>query len=125
MHSYIKKSTIIRDFRMQIDGKSKAKVKMLDTPFFDTINRVFRNKPHDVKFHITKENTLVFNIDFTNNVNVYLEHFPESYPSTLMTLCYGGLYDENTQMENSDLTHCLDIIEESVTTQHDSNPTDA
>lgn len=116
MQSYIKKSTIIRDFRMQVDGKPKSKVKMFDTPFFATINRVFRSKPHDVKFHITKNDTLVFNIDFTNNVNVYLEHFPQSYPTTLMTVSHGGLYDENTQMENSDLNHCLDIIEESVTT---------
>lgn len=116
MHSYIKKDTIIREFRSQVKGKSKKVVEMFDSAFFDTLNCIYKKKPHDVKFHITKDNTLVFNIDFKNNLNVYLEHFPKSHPTTLMTISHGHECDENTLTENTSLQECLGIIEESITT---------
>ncbi len=108
----MKKEVVMKDFRMQIRGKSKTLVKSFDKPFFDTINRIFRKKPEKVIFHITKENTLTFNITFNDSVKVYLEHFPNTHPSTLMTI--SSIDDE--MMESNDLDTCLDIIDDLVTT---------
>jgi len=118
--SYIKKSTLIRDFRKQIVGKPKSVVQMLDEPFFDTINRVFRKKPHDVKFHISKENTMTFNIEFKENVSVYLEHFPDLTPSTLVTISQPvnsiteSDDDGGESIRSTELDECLDLIDEIV-----------
>lgn len=105
--SKIKKATIIREFRKQINGRSHGVIMDLDEPFFQTINEVFRYKPHNVKFHITKTNDLVFNIHFSvsKNIEVYIEHFEDGHVQA--TYSYG---DDQPDMKQGSLKHCLWLI---------------
>lgn len=116
MQSYIKKSTLIRDFRMQVSGKKMVEINNLDKPFFEIVNRVFKNKPHDINFHITKQNSLVLNIQFGFNVEVYIENFRKGLPDTLISISYGeSNIDDPITMHSANLNECLDIIDESIT----------
>lgn len=112
MHSLIKKSTLIHDFRMQVHGKSNAIKLNFDKPFFEIINRVFKKKPHDIKFHITKQNTLVFRIKFNEEVDVYLEHFCDKTPDTLFSITHESAdLETNGNVHFEQLNDCLDIID--------------
>lgn len=105
--SKIKKATIIREFRKQINGKSHQVIMGLDKPFFQFINTFFKKKPHNVKFHITKTNDLVFNIMFSASevIEAYIEHFHDGHVQ--MTLSHG---DHLPDMIQGSLEHCLDVL---------------
>lgn len=101
---------------MQVNGKKKVEIDDLDKPFFEIINRVFINKPHDIKFHITKQNSLVFNIQFGGDIEVYIENFRRGLPDTLISISYGEtVIDNPITMHSANLDECLNIIDESFT----------
>lgn len=121
--SKIKKATLIREFRKQILGKPPANIQSLDKPFFQIINEIFKHKPHNVKFHITKTNDLVFNIQFSvsKNIDVYIEHFENGHVQA--TYSYG---DDQPDMKQGSLKHCLWLITVFLKAKkYDSNPTNA
>jgi hypothetical protein len=112
--SKIKREVTIREFRKQVSGKPQYVLQNLDTAFFKVENFVSRQKPHDVKFHITKGNDLVFNVVFNseNETGAYIEHFFDG--DTQMTLSSG---DEIPEMTQGTLTQCLDSLEQFLTTK--------
>jgi len=108
MQSYIKKSTLIREFGSLVKKKKRDIIEKLDAPFFQIINAIFKKKPQDIKFHITKENTLVFNIKMNDNTVIYLEHFYDKPPDTLITIT--GNTDDLMVTMHEDLELCLEAI---------------
>lgn len=121
--SKIKKATLIREFRKQINGMSSTVIQALDEPFFIIINSVFKRKPHNVKFHITKTNDLVFNIVFSvsDEIESYIEHFQDG--DVQMSLTYG---DHPPDLIQGSLDHCLDVLTLFLKAKkYDSNSTNA
>lgn len=112
MESYIKKSTLIREFRREVEGKPNSLVLKFDKPFFEIINRIFKKKPNDVRFLIMGENSLVFSIQFDYSIDIYLEHFIDRQPSTLVTISKDddALNPDSGMMEEN-LGTCLNVIE--------------
>lgn len=108
MQSYIKKSTLIREFGSLVKKKKREVIEKLDASFFQIINAIFKKKPQDIKFHITKENTLVFNIRLDDDINIYLEHFYDKPPDTIMTIT--GDSDNLMITLHEELEICLEEI---------------
>jgi len=120
MESYIKKSTLIREFRNQIEGKPNSLVLKFDKPFFEIINRIFKKKPNDVRFLIMGENSLVFSIQFNYSIDIYLEHFIDRQPNTntLVTITKDDdPLNSDSDMMLEDLNTCLSVIENLLSTK--------
>src|SRR5579859_1532771 len=95
MQSQKLKSAVIRDFRTQTITKSKHIIDLLDPPFFKLLNAIFKRKPADVNFHITKDNTLAFKVIFDEAQSIFIEHFLDRDPSTLITYTFPKADFEN------------------------------
>jgi len=115
MESTIKKSILIKEFKHQIKNKKTVDLRKLDKSFFAIVNRVYRNKPLDLKFHITKSNTIAFNIEYPDDKNVYLEHFIDKTPNTLLSFSMrNDNFDTQDDLFHGDLDIALDKIDQNL-----------
>lgn len=115
MRSTIKKSSLIKEFKHQIKNKKTEELRKLDKSFFEIVNRVYRNKPLDLKFHITKSNTIAFNIEYPDDKNVYLEHFIDKSPNTLVSFSMSNdNFDTKDDLFHGDLEIALDKIDQNL-----------
>ncbi len=108
--SVINKSQTIRDFRVEVVKKPLSIIQKLDDPFFIILNRIFKRKPLDVKFHITDFNSLTFNIILSDNQIVFLEHFIDRIPNTILS-CKSDVPFSGNDMCYDDLNIVLDYFD--------------
>ncbi len=87
MESYIKKSELIKNFKelTKTLNLSIDEIEKLDKPFFEIINRVYKTKALDIKFYITKQLSIAFKIEYSENKIVYIEHFIGRKTKTLVS----------------------------------------
>ncbi len=108
--SIINKSQTIKDFRLEIKKKPPTIAKRLDEPFFLILNRIYRRKPLDIKFHISDFNSLIFNITLSNDQVVFLEHFLDRIPNTILS-CKSVIPFSDNDMCYDDLNIVLDYFD--------------
>lgn len=112
MQSYIKKSALIREFRHMVHGMSPSLAKQYDKPFFNILNRIYKKKPNNVTIDITQKNSLAFKINFSSGVEVNIEYFINSNPSTLFTIKTEGEFNfDGNDMIESELDEALNTYD--------------
>ena len=105
--SRIKKSTIIKEFREQVRGRSSTVIESLDKPFFKILNLIFKKQPLDVKLEIGLNHNMTFRAEFENEVDIYLEHFYKK-SQHLLSITQADLPPE---IKHCSLTASLTLIE--------------
>lgn len=114
MKSLIKKSEIIKEFSKQLSNLKLAPklFTKLDLAFFKILNKIYLYKPHDVKIHITKNGSLVFNIEFSNERMIYFEHFINKSPNTILSFNKNGdNFETHDDLFHENLENALSKID--------------